>query len=66
MGDSDYADDSRSFSQKPLPLLRLLHESNGGRPLKSPGKIAANEKENYPVLTKIRDKRYFVCPGVLN
>ncbi len=66
MGDSDFSEESWSFSQKPLPVLRLLQESSNGRPLKSPGKslgqISANDKENYPVLslTKIRDIRYVV------
>ena len=64
MGDSDYSEENWSFSQKPLPVLRLLQESSNGRPLKSPGKslgqISANDKENYPVLTKIRDIRYVV------
>jgi len=65
MGDSDYSEESWSFSQKPLPVLRLLQESSNGRPLKSPGKslgqISANDKENYPVLTKIRDIRYLTA-----
>lgn len=50
-----------NWNQKPLPLLRLLQESNH-RPLKSPGKgssqISSNEKENIQVLTKLKDKRF--------